>query len=108
MGGRILDSKHYLPGLRQVVTRTLYLKDYKDLERCEEEYKKPDARRSLETLSQVSRHVHSHTVSARDVNTIKEIVKSLTKTGMLLGIDLPEDDIWNIVESEKIEQFCIQ
>ena len=27
MGGRILDSKHYLPGLRQVVTRKLYLKN---------------------------------------------------------------------------------
>nr|WP_279383417.1 3H domain-containing protein [Methanobacterium formicicum] len=39
-GGRILDSKHYLPGLEQVVTRKLYLKDYDDLKRCEEEYKK--------------------------------------------------------------------
>ena len=26
---------------------------------------------------------------------------------MLLGVDLPEEEIWNIVESEKIEQFCI-
>ncbi|MDI3549943.1 MAG: voltage-gated potassium channel [Methanobacterium sp.] len=70
-GGRILDSKHYLPGLEQVVTRKLYLKDYDDLKRCEEEYKKPDARRSLDTLSQISRNIHSHTVSAGDVKTIK-------------------------------------
>ena len=108
MGGRILDSKHYLPGLRQVVTRKLYLKNKDDLKNCEEEYKKPDAKRSLETLSQISRQVHSHTVSARNVETIKKIVQELTKSGMLLGVDLPEEQIWNIVESEKIEQFCIQ
>ena len=108
MGGRILDSKHYLPGLREVVTRKLYLKNKDDLKNCEEEYKKPDAKRSLETLSQISRQVHSHTVSARDVQTIMKIVQELTKSGMLLGVDLPEEEIWNIVESEKIEQFCIQ
>ena len=107
MGGRILDSKHYLPGLRQVVTRKLYLKNKDDLKNCEEEYKKPDAKRSLEALSQISRQVHSHTVSARDVQTIMKIVQELTKSGMLLGVDLPEEEIWNIVESEKIEQFCI-
>ncbi|MFY9637834.1 MAG: 3H domain-containing protein [Methanobacterium sp.] len=108
MGGRILDSKHYLPGLRQVVTRKLYLKNKEDLKNCEEEYKKPDAKRSLETLSQISRQVHSHTVSARNVETIKKIIQELTKSGMLLGVDLPEEQIWKIVESEKIEQFCIQ
>ena len=108
MGGRILDSKHYLPGLRQVVTRKLYLKNNEDLARCEEEYKKPDAKRSLDTLSQISRQVHSHTVSAKDVETIQKIVQELKKTGMLLGVDLPADEIWKIVESEEIEQFCIQ
>ena len=107
MGGRILDSKHYLPGLRQVVTRKLYLKDKDDLENCEKEYKKPDAKRSLDTLSQISRQVHSHTVSARDVETIKKIIDALKKSGMLLGVELSEEEIWNIVESEKIEQFCI-
>ena len=106
-GGRILDSKHYLPGLRQVVTRKLYLKDKEDLENCEKEYKKPDAKRSLDTLSQISRQVHSHTVSARDVDTIKKIIDALKRSGMLLGVDLSEEEIWNIVESEKIEQFCI-
>ena len=107
MNGRILDSKHYLPGLRQVVTRKLYLKNKNDLKRCEEEYEKPDARRSLEALSQISRQVHSHTVSARNVETIKKIVETLGQSGMLLGVDLSEEEIWNIVESEKIEQFCI-
>jgi voltage-gated potassium channel len=107
MEGRILDSKHYLPGLRQVVTRKLYLKNKKDLIRCEKEYEKPDARRSLEALSQISRQVHSHTVSARNVETIKKIVEALAKSGMLLGVDLSEEEIWKIVESEKIEQFCI-
>ena len=108
LGGRILDSKHYLPGLRQVVTRKLYLKDYEDLKKCEKEYEKPDAKRSLETLSQISRQVHSHTVSARDVETIQKIEKGLVNAGLLLGVDLPQEEIWNIVESEKIEQFCIK
>jgi voltage-gated potassium channel len=108
LGGRILDSKHYLPGLRQVVTRKLYLKDYEDLKKCEKEYEKPDAKRSLETLSQISRQVHSHTVSTRDVETIQKIEKSLANAGLLLGVDLPQEEIWKIVESEKIEQFCIQ
>jgi voltage-gated potassium channel len=107
-GGKILDSKHYLPGLKQVVTRKLYIKDKDDLKKCEEEYEKPDAKRSLETLSQISRQVHSHTVSARDVETIAQIIDALTTEGMLLGVDLSEGEIWNIVESEEIEQFCIQ
>jgi voltage-gated potassium channel len=107
-GGKILDSKHYLPGLKQVVTRKLYIKDKDDLKKCEEEYKKPDAKRSLETLSQISRQVHSHTVSARDMETIAQIIDALTTEGMLLGVDLSEGEIWNIVESEEIEQFCIQ
>lgn len=37
LGGKILDSKHYLPGLRQVITRKLYIKDVNDLKKCEEE-----------------------------------------------------------------------
>jgi voltage-gated potassium channel len=108
LGGRILDSKHYLPGLRQVVSRKLYIKDEKDLKRCEEEYKKPDARRSLETLSHISRNVHSHTVSARDVETSQKIVQALTERGILLGVDLPQEKIWEILESEEIEKFCIE
>jgi len=107
-GGRILDSKHYLPGLEQVVTRKLYLKDYEDLKKCEEEYKKPDARRSLDTLSQISRNIHSHTVSAADVKTIEKIIKALDKSGELLGVDLPEKAIWDIVESAEPAGFCVE
>ncbi|MBI4813765.1 MAG: NAD-binding protein [Methanobacterium sp.] len=107
-GGRILDSKHYLPGLEQVVTRKLYLKDYEDLKKCEEEYRKPDARRSLDTLSQISRNIHSHTVSAADVKTIEKIIKALDKSGELLGVDLPEKAIWDIVESAEPAGFCVE
>lgn len=107
-GGIILDSKHYLPGLEQVVTRKLYLKDYDDLKRCEEEYKKPDARRSLDTLSQISRNIHSHTVSAGDVKTIKKIIKALDESGQLLGVDLPEKEIWTIVENAEPAGFCVE
>ena len=107
-GGRILDSKHYLPGVRQVVTRQLYLKDEEDLRNCDAEYQKPEAQRSLKALSAISRHIHSHTVSAGDVKTMKKIEKSLDKAGMLLGVDFPEDKIWDIVESESTEKFCIE
>lgn len=107
-GGRILDSKHYLPGLEQVVTRKLYIKDLEDLKKCEEEYKKPDARRSLDTLSQISRNIHSHTVSATDVKTIKKITKALAEFGQLLGVDLPEEEIWKIVESAEPARFCVE
>lgn len=107
-GGRILDSKHYLPGLEQVVTRKLYLKDDEDLERCEEEYDKPEAKRSLDTLSQISKNIHSHTVSAVDVKTIKKIIKALDKSGLLLGADLPENEIWDIVENAETAAFCVE
>lgn len=99
LGGRILDSKHYLPGLRQVVTRKLYLKDEDDLINCQKEYDKPEAKRSLKALSEISRQIHSHTVSAPDVGTIKKIEKMLENSGLLLGVDLPEEEIWKIVES---------
>lgn len=100
-GGRILDSKHYLPGVRQVVTRSLYINTEEDVRNCEKELQKPDARRSVEALYEISRHIHSHTVAAPDVKTIKKIEKVLDKEGILLGIDLPENEIWRIFEAEK-------
>lgn len=100
-GGRILDSKHYLPGVRQVVTRSLYVNTEEDLKNCEKELRRPDARRSVEALYEISRHIHSHTVAAPDVKTIKKIEKVLDKEGILLGVNLPEEEIWRIVEGEK-------
>lgn len=107
-GGRILDSKHYLPGVRQVVTRQLYIRNEQDLKDCEEEYEKPEAQRSLKALSTISKHIHSHTISAGDVKTIKKIEKELDRRGMLMGVDLPEERIWEIVESESAEKICIE
>lgn len=101
-GGRILDSKHYLPGVRQLVTRNLYISSQKDIENCEEELKKPDARSSVEALYDISRHIHSHTVAAPNIDAIKKIEDALNKEGILIGVNLPEDEIWNIVESEKV------
>jgi voltage-gated potassium channel len=99
-GGRILDSKHYLPGVRQIVTRNLYIISEEDVKNCEEELKRPDARRSVEALYNISRHVHSHTVAAPDINAIKKIEKDLNKAGILFGVNLPEEKIWDIVESQ--------
>lgn len=107
-GGRILDAKHYLPGVKQVVSRNLNLKNQKDLENCEEELKKPDARRSLTALYEISRRIHSHTVAAPEEKIIKKIEKKLNKKGILLGINLSEDEIWEIVEKENVRQFCIE
>jgi voltage-gated potassium channel len=98
--GRILDSKHYLPGVRQIVTRSLYISSEKDVKNCEDELKRPDARRSVEALYKISRQIHSHTVAAPDVKTIKKIEKALDKEGILLGVNLPEEKIWEIVESQ--------
>ncbi|MDP3065866.1 MAG: 3H domain-containing protein [Methanobacteriaceae archaeon] len=108
LGGRILDSKHYLPGVHQVVTRKLYLKSMEDLELCEKEYQKPDAKRSLQALDEISRHIHSHTVSAPDVKVIKNIEKALIKQGILIGVNVPEEEIWEIVESTEARKFCIE
>ena len=108
LGGRILDSKHYLPGVHQVVTRKLYLKSMDDLEHCEEEYQKPDAKRSLQALDEISRHIHSHTVSAPDVEVIKKIEEALIKEGILIGVNVPEEEIWEIVESAEARKFCIE
>lgn len=99
-GGRILDSKHYLPGVRQVVTRNLYITSERDVINCEDELKRPDARRSVESLYKISRQIHSHTVAAPDLKAIKKIEKALDKEGILLGINLPEEKIWEIVESQ--------
>lgn len=100
LGGRILDSKHYLPGVRQIVTRSLYISSEEDIKNCEEELKRPDARRSVESLYKISRQIHSHTVVAPDVKAIKKIEKALDEEGILLGANLPEEKIWEIVESQ--------
>lgn len=98
--GRILDSKHYLPGVRQIVTRNLYISSEEDVKNCEDELKRPEARRSVESLYKISRQIHSHTVAAPDVKTIKKIEKALDDKGILLGVNLPEEKIWEIVESQ--------
>ena len=98
--GRILDSKHYLPGVRQIVARNLYISTEEDVKNCEDELKRPDARRSVEALYEISRQVHSHTVAAPDIQTINKIENALKDKGILLGVDLPEEKIWEIVESQ--------
>ena len=98
--GRILDSKHYLPGVRQIVTRNLYISSEEDVKNCEDELKRPEARRSVESLYKISRQIHSHTVAAPDVRTIKKIEKALDNKGILLGVNLPEEKIWEIVENQ--------
>ncbi len=97
-GGRILGSNHYLPGVRQVVTRKMYLRSPEDLKKCEEELKRLDARRSLEALYKTSKYVHSHRVFAPDVKTIKKIEKELSEKGILVGVNMPEEEIWRMVE----------
>jgi len=98
LGGHILDSKHYFPGVRQVITRKLYIRNMDDVKNCEKELENPDARRSLEALYEISRHIHSHIVSTTDVKTIKNIINKLEKEKLLLGVDLHEEEIWDIVE----------
>jgi voltage-gated potassium channel len=39
---------------------------------------------------------------------IKKIEKALIKEGILLGVDLPEKDIWEIVDSAEARKFCIE
>ncbi len=97
-GGRILDSTHYLPGVKQVVTRKLNIKNFDDLKKCEQELENPEARRSLTALYKISRNIHSHTVAAPNVRIIKEIEVELERKGLLLGVNLPEDKIWEIIE----------
>ncbi|MGB9844652.1 3H domain-containing protein [Methanothermobacter tenebrarum] len=106
-GGRILDSSHYLPGVKQIVTRKLNIKNFEDLRSCEKELENPDARRSLTALYKISRNIHSHTVAAPDVKIIKKIETELKKKGLLLGVNLSEDEVWDIIEKEMIEKFCI-
>lgn len=96
--GRILDARHYLPGLRQIIIRPLYIATEEDVKNCEEELENPEARRSLGALYDISRQIHAHTVVAPYVGDIKKIEKALDKEGLLLGVNLPEEKIWEIVE----------
>lgn len=105
--GSILDSKYYIPGVRQVFTRPLYLKNEDDIKSCEREYKKPEAQRSLKAISVLSKNIHSHTVSARNFESIKKIEKVLDKSGMLIGVNLTEDEIWEIIENTTAETISI-
>ncbi|MBM4241791.1 MAG: hypothetical protein FJ150_09060, partial [Euryarchaeota archaeon] len=72
-----------------------------DLKKCEKELEKPDARRSLKALYEISRHIHSHTVSVPDVKTMAQIEKALDKAGILMGINMHEEEIWRIVEKDE-------
>jgi len=46
-------------------------------------------------------------VAAPDVENIKKIETELKRKGLLLGVNLSEDEIWDIIEKEMVEKFCI-
>jgi voltage-gated potassium channel len=97
-GGHVIDSKHYLPGIRQIVTRRVYFRSLESLKKSEEELEISATRRSLETLYRASRYIHSHYVFVPDAKAIKKIEKELSKKGILVGINLPDEKIWRMVE----------
>jgi len=85
----------------------LNIRSFEDLKDCEKELENPDARRSLTALYKISRNIHSHTVAAPDVKIIKKIETELEREGLLLGVNLSEDEVWDIIEKEMVEKFCI-
>jgi voltage-gated potassium channel len=46
-------------------------------------------------------------VSAADVDAMEKIIKALDKSGLLLGADLPEKEIWDIVENADTVPFPV-
>lgn len=106
-GGRILTSKHYLPGIRYVLTRKLNLKTMEDVKKCEKELEKPRARRTLTALYELSANIHSHTIVTPSAEITKKIEEELKEKGILLGVNFPEEKIWEMVEKEAVEPFCV-
>ena len=91
-GGRLLDSSHYLPGVRQIVTRKLNIRSFKDLKDCEKELENPDARRSLTALYKIS-VTYTHIPWQPLTEDHQENRNRTRKGGFAFSVNLSEDEV---------------
>ncbi len=100
-GGRILDVKHYLSGIKSVVVNKLDIKTNEELKNYESNLKSKDSKDSLNVLYELSKKIHSHTISADNKKIIEKITNEMKNKEILIGIDINEEEVWKIIEDDE-------
>ena len=64
----------------------------------------PSALNSLKIMQRLNEGLHSHKISGPDQESLDKTVKELEKEGLLVGVNMSDDDILKI-NDEKFSQF---
>ena len=96
------DIEYHFPGVEKPFIRKIGVKSKEELLK----YSKtnPSALNSLKIMQRLNEGLHSHKISGPDQESLDKTVKELEKEGLLVGVNMSDDDILKI-NDEKFSQF---
>lgn len=96
------DIEYHFPGVQKPFIRKIGVKSKEELLK----YSKtnPSALNSLKIMQRLNEGLHSHKISGPDQESLNKAVKELKEAGLLVGVNMSDDDILKI-NDEKFSQF---
>ena len=96
------DIEYHFPGVEKPFIRKIGVKSKEELLK----YSKtnPSALNSLKIMQRLNEGLHSHKISGPDQESLDKTVKELEKEGLLVGVNMSDEDILKI-NDEKFSQF---
>lgn len=96
------DIEYHFPGVEKPFIRKIGVKSKEELLK----YSKtnPSALNSLKIMQRLNEGLHSHKISGPDQESLNKAVKELKEAGLLVGVNMSDDDILKI-NDEKFSQF---
>ena len=96
------DIEYHFPGVEKPFIRKIGVKSKEELLK----YSKtnPSALNSLKIMQRLNEGLHSHKISGPDQESLDKTVKELEKEGLLVGVNMSDDDTLKI-NDEKFSQF---
>lgn len=96
------DIEYHFPGVQKPFIRKIGVKSKEEILK----YSKtdPSAVNSLKIMQSLNEGLHSHKISGPDQESLDKTVKELEKEGLLVGVNMSDDDILKI-NDEKFSQF---
>ena len=93
-GCTLENIEYHLPEFREPLARKIGITKIDQLDRFLDSLEKdPKRKKSLERIYESVSGIHSHWISGPDKETLEKVAKELKKEGLLLGVDLDEEEI---------------